>query len=107
MAAVGATALVTGLVTYFTFRPSAANVNSGATAEIRNDVNIEENIGRDSELLSILGVMILGIIALVKITELIIYFVNRCKQSIKKKYGNRANDFPLTTQPTAAPVSAV
>lgn len=99
LAIVGATSLVTALATYFVVKPSATNVNSGATAEIRNDVNIEENISRESDLLSIFGVIMLSVIGLVKIVELTIYFVNRCKQSIKKKYESRAT---ATQQPTAS-----
>lgn len=67
------------------FKPSKCS-NSGATAEIRNDVTIEENTDRIGETLAIVIAIILIIIALIKITELIIYFVNRCKRSMKKKY---------------------
>lgn len=100
LTAIGVTALVTGLGTYFASRPSATSGNSGATAEIRNDVNIEENINR-SDILNIFGMIIITIIALVKVTELIIYFVNRCKRSIKKKYERKTTDVPLAASPTA------
>lgn len=102
LALMGAAALITGVGTYFAVRQSASNVNSGATAEIRNDVNIEENIDRGSDLLSIIGIIFISIIALVKIIELGIYFMNRCKQSMKKKYEKRASSIPLATMPSAA-----
>lgn len=100
LAVMGATALLTGLGTYFVIKPSATNVNSGATAEIRNDVNIEENIVRESDLLSIFGVIMLSVIGLVKIVELTIYFVNRCKQSMKKKYEGRNTAIQSTSSST-------
>lgn len=105
LAVMGVTALVTGLGTYFMFRPSATSGNSGATAEIRNDVKIEENIGQGGEILSIFAVIILAIIALVKVIELTVYFVNRCKQSIKRKYERRTPAIPSTSTSSTAPTT--
>lgn len=101
LAAIGVTALITGLGTYFAFKPSASNLNSGATAEIKNDVKIEENIERGADILSIFGMIILTTIALVKIVELVIYFIGRCKRSIKKKYEGRAVGMTTTTSATS------
>lgn len=100
---VAVTALVTGLGTYFTFRQSPTSGNSGATAEIRNDVNIEENFDRGGDIIGIFGVIILTLIAIVKIIELTIYFVNRCKRSMKKRYEGRTTNIPLTAKSPTAP----
>lgn len=93
------TAIVSGLATYFAVRPSTAGGNSGATAEIRNDVNIEENDNRGSEVLVIVIATVLVIIALIKVAELIIFSVNRCRRSMKKRYERQLTRTPHPTAP--------
>lgn len=102
-----AVAVVTGLVTFFATRSGTDNGNSGATAEIRNDVNIEEKIESGTGNVSnIIMIMILTIIALVKIIELAVFFVNRCKRSMKKKYERNALAIVSTGQ-SATPTATV
>lgn len=86
--AAGVTAIVTGIVTYFAVSPSTSKSgNSGATAEIRNDVKIEE---KEVDPHSIITNVLLTIITIIKLIELILYFVNRCRNTFKKKYERKA-----------------
>lgn len=87
LAAAAATAILTGTISYFAFGSKAEKVNSGATAEIRNDVNIEESVADPH---AVITNVLLTIIAIVKLIELTLYFVNKCRNTFKKKYERKA-----------------
>lgn len=90
-----ASAIVTGAISYFAFRSTPEKVNSGATAEIRNDVNIQE---KEADPHSIVTNVLLTIIAVIKLIELTLYFVNRCRNAFKKKYERKAA--AITSRPS-------
>lgn len=83
-------AIFAGTATYFATRPGetegSGNTSGGAVAEIRNDVNIQDN---KAVAITSIAVSLLTIIVIIKIIELVIYVINRCKKSIKKKYESR------------------
>lgn len=86
-----ASAIIAGTATFFAVRPSQGE-NSGATsggavAEIRNDVNIKEE---EVNVFTAMAIVLLGIIVIIKMIELTIYSINRCKKAYKKKYENKS-----------------
>lgn len=84
--AVAATALVTGVASYYAFKPrdnSEPAVNS--KGEIYNNVQlaVEENNNQNNTL-----VLLVAILVFIKIIELIIFSIRAYKRSIKKKYSS-------------------
>lgn len=120
-AAVGVTALVTGIGSYFAFRPSAQQNYSGARSEaqITNDVKVMEN-GYGAESLILMMLLFLVIFHLIEIS---VVAVCAFKRSLKRKYSNRQAQLPIvlstlqqqqqpqpvvppTQQPVSSPIKA-
>lgn len=99
VAASAGTALFTGIVTYFAFKPrenTEPAVNS--KGEIYNNVQlaVEENNNQNNSL-----VLMVGILVLLKIIEVTIYAINSYKKSLKKKYNMQfTHNALVSNQPT-------
>lgn len=97
VAASAGTALFTGIVSYFAFKPKEnmePAVNS--KGEIYNNVQlaVEENNNQNNTL-----VLLVGILVLLKFTEVIIFTISSYKKSLKKKYNLKYARDTLTTNP--------
>lgn len=81
--AVAGTALVTGVASYFAFKPRNNIEPVNSKGEIYNNVQlaVEENNNQNNTL-----VLLVAILVLIKIIELIIFSIRSIKRSIKKKY---------------------
>lgn len=82
------TALVTGLATYFAFRPAAIEptVNT-SKGDIDNSVkvNIEEHHRMTANGVNV-NVILVSIILIIKLIELTLYTIRACRRSLKKSY---------------------
>lgn len=108
LAVVGMTALVTGISSYFIFRPSAgdqyihgAKMTAETAASIRDDVILQER----PDTLGIITICLLIIIVIFKLIELASIAMGAYKRAMKKKYTKRQLLPLVTTQPTAASVN--
>lgn len=97
LAIAGGSSLVTGIATYFAFRPSAAP-STDSKGEIANNVQlaVEENGGSNN-----IVIFFIASILLLKFIEVIIFAVRSYQKSIKKRYMNmnRSPDIHLTNRP--------
>lgn len=79
------TALVTGITSYFVFKPSGNNENShvDSKGEIYNNVQLafEQNNVQNGVL-----VLTVGMLVVMKMIEFFLYIINAHKRSLKKKY---------------------
>lgn len=108
LTAIGVTALVTGLSSYFILRPTenhhnlATNMTAATAANITNDVILEQ-----PNILGILTVLLLIVIVIFKVVELLSVGIGAYKRSMKKRYAKRQL-LPLTTiQSTNLPSTSV
>lgn len=86
------TAIVTGLATYFAFRPSEKSSSDtvDSKGEIQNNNTIEIELGKVNVNQNNMLVLLVGILTAIKIIEVIIYAINTWKKSLKKKYAPEA-----------------
>lgn len=106
-AAVGITAVVTGISSYFMFRPSenhhnlATNMTAETAASIQNDVIVQEQ----PNLIGIITVLLLIILIVFKIIELSSIGIGAYKRAMKKKYSKRQLLPVIATQSTILPTT--
>lgn len=87
IAAAGGATLLTGIASYFAFRPATRDNHDQdaitTKGQTYNNVElaVQENNSQNSAL-----VLLVGLLVLIKFIEVSIFFVNAYKRSIKKKY---------------------
>lgn len=81
------TAIVTGIVSYFAFKPNNEASHHADTTDSKGEIfnnvqlGVEENNSQNNLL-----VLLVAILVLIKIVELIIFSIKAYQRSIKKKY---------------------
>lgn len=93
-------AVVTGIASYFVFRPSqqagSDSNNTDAKGEIFNNVHLAVKENNDQN--SLLALLIASLV-LLKLTELIIYAFKSYQRSLKRRY-NAGQQVQLQARPT-------
>lgn len=91
-------AIVTGITSYFVFKPTDGNSHNSkvnSEGEIYNNVQVafEQNNAQNGLL-----VLLVAMLALMKAIEFILYIINAHKRSLKKRYTTTSTTVAAPTQ---------